>query len=112
MSFDCVYCNKPCLAEHELCSHDQHVICMELKERRYIDRACVRCGSKDGEHVQCDRCRMNPNAPFVGFDGPPGNTDVSNGMSSEPKTVLDSCRRCGHFRSVLADATRLCSDCI
>ena len=47
---------------------------------------------------------------FVGFDGQVGDNHADTSAGS--KTVLDSCKRCGKFRSVPANKTRLCKDCV
>ena len=112
---DCAYCGKPCLAKQGLSKNDQHAACVMLKERRYRNRVCVRCGRKGGNRVQCERCRNDPDAPYAGFDGPAGANDVAaNGgknVTADPKSVLDSCRGCGRFTSVLTNGGRLCKDC-
>ena len=64
---DCVYCSKLCKADQLLYTNDQHTICIEEKQRRYKDRVCVRCGSKQGNCVQCDACKKLSNPPYLGY---------------------------------------------
>ena len=65
--FDCVYCGKPCIAKQGLIKNNEHIVCVKLKEQRYRDKVCVRCGAEGGDRVQCEKCRSDTNAPYIGF---------------------------------------------
>ena len=66
----CDYCHRPLDAGENDCTH--HYVCIRLRDRRYKNKICVRCGINDialAQKYYCFRC-AHDDAKNRGYPGP------------------------------------------